>query len=50
MATAPVINAKKYEVAYAIANITLFGCYAMIIYPYFAEWYFDNDALKLVYF
>ena len=46
VATAPVINAKKSEVAYAIANITLFGVIAMIIYPYFAEWYFDNDALK----
>jgi uncharacterized integral membrane protein (TIGR00698 family) len=47
VATAPVINAKKSEVAYAIANITLFGVIAMIIYPYFAEWYFDNDALKI---
>ena len=46
VATAPVINAKKSEVAYAIANITLFGVIAMIIYPYFAEWYFDNDSLK----
>jgi uncharacterized integral membrane protein (TIGR00698 family) len=46
VATAPVINAKKSEVAYAIANITLFGVIAMIVYPYFAEWYFDNDALK----
>ena len=46
VATAPVINAKKTEVAYAIANITLFGVIAMIIYPYFAEWYFENDALK----
>ena len=46
VATAPVINAKKTEVAYAIANITLFGVIAMLIYPYFAEWYFDNNALK----
>jgi uncharacterized integral membrane protein (TIGR00698 family) len=46
VATAPVINAKKSEVAYGIANITLFGVIAMIVYPYFAEWYFDNDALK----
>ena len=45
VATAPVINAKKTEVAYAIANITLFGVIAMLIYPYFAEWYFDNNAL-----
>ena len=47
VATAPVINAKKSEVAYAIANITLFGVIAMIVYPYFAEWYFDNDSLKI---
>ena len=46
VATAPVINAKKSEVAYAIANITLFGVIAMLIYPYFAEWYFDNNGLE----
>jgi uncharacterized integral membrane protein (TIGR00698 family) len=46
VATAPVINAKKTEVAYAIANITLFGVIAMIVYPYFAEWYFDGEPLK----
>ena len=47
VATAPVINAKKTEVAYAIANITLFGVIAMLVYPYFAEWYFDDDPLKV---
>jgi len=47
VATAPVINAKKTEVAYAIANITLFGVIAMLVYPYFAEWYFDNNALEV---
>ena len=46
VATAPVINAKKTEIAYAIANITLFGVIAMIVYPYFAEWFFDNDDIK----
>tara|TARA_B100000780_G_scaffold158462_1_gene110793 strand:- start:644 stop:1738 length:1095 start_codon:yes stop_codon:yes gene_type:complete len=46
VATAPVINAKKTEVAYAVANITLFGVIAMIVYPYFAEWYFDGEPLK----
>jgi len=40
VAVAPVIEAKKTEVAYAIANITLYGVIAMIVYPYFAEWYF----------
>ena len=47
VATAPVINAKKSEVAYAIANITLFGVIAMLLYPYFAEWYFDNESLNV---
>ncbi len=46
VAAAPVINAKKTEVAYAIANITLFGVIAMLIYPYFAEWYFSGNELK----
>ena len=46
VATAPVINAKKTEVAYAIANITLFGVIAMLVYPYFAEWYFDNNSIE----
>ena len=46
VATAPVINAKKTEVAYAIANITLFGVIAMLFYPYFADWYFYGEPLK----
>ena len=46
VATAPVIDAKKSEVAYAIANITLFGVIAMLVYPYFAEWYFYGEPLK----
>ena len=46
VATAPVIGAKKSEVAYAIANITLFGILAMLIYPYFSNFYFENNALQ----
>ena len=46
VATAPVINAKKTEIAYAIANITLFGVIAMIVYPYFAEWFFNENELN----
>jgi uncharacterized integral membrane protein (TIGR00698 family) len=46
VATAPVIDAKKSEVAYAIANITLFGVISMLIYPYFAEWYFYGEPLQ----
>jgi uncharacterized integral membrane protein (TIGR00698 family) len=45
VAVAPVIEAKKTEVAYAIANITLFGVIAMLVYPYFAEWYFYEKPI-----
>ena len=45
MAMAPVINAKKNEVSYAIANITLFGILSMLIYPYFANFYFNGESL-----
>ena len=45
VATAPVINAKKAEITYAIANITLFGVIAMFLYPYFANIYFEGDSL-----
>jgi len=46
VAVAPIIEAKKTEVAYAIANITLFGVIAMLLYPYFAEWYFYGEPVK----
>ena len=45
VATAPVINAKKSEVTYAVANITLFGVFSMLIYPYLANIYFDGNSL-----
>ena len=45
MATAPVIKADKNEVSYAIANITLFGILSMLLYPYFANLYFDGNSL-----
>ena len=46
VAMAPVIDAKRSEVAYAIANITLFGVISMLVYPYFAEWYFNGEPLQ----
>ena len=45
VATAPVIKANKNEISYAIANITLFGILSMLIYPYFANFYFDGESL-----
>jgi uncharacterized integral membrane protein (TIGR00698 family) len=45
MATAPIIRANKGEVAYAIANITVFGIISMLFYPYFANIYFNGDPM-----
>ena len=45
MATAPIIKATKGEVAYAIANMTVFGIISMLIYPYFSNIYFNGDPL-----
>ncbi len=45
MATAPVIKANKSEISYAIANITLFGILSMLLYPYFANFYFQENSL-----
>ena len=45
IATAPVINARKSEISYAIANMTVFGVLAMLIYPYFANFYFEGDPM-----
>lgn len=36
VSTAPAIEAEEREVAYAVANITLFGLVAMFAYPYLA--------------
>ena len=47
IATAPVIKANKNEVSYAIANITLFGILSMLIYPYFANLYFNGEPLLI---
>ena len=47
MATAPIIKASKNEVSYAIANITLFGILSMLIYPYFANFYFNSEPLLI---
>ena len=45
IATAPLIKANKSEVAYAIANMTIFGILSMLIYPYFANFYFNAEPL-----
>ncbi|RPG57421.1 MAG: putative sulfate exporter family transporter [Flavobacteriales bacterium TMED235] len=47
IATAPVIGARKNEVSYAIANITVFGIISMLAYPYFADFYFEGNPLLI---
>ncbi len=37
VATAPTIDAKEEETAYAISTITIFGLLATLVYPYLAE-------------
>ncbi|MFC1918010.1 YeiH family protein [Chloroflexota bacterium] len=44
VAAAPGINAKEEEVAYAVANITIFGIIAMVAYPFLAHWIFSGDT------
>ena len=43
VATAPGIGAKDEEVAYAVANITIFGIAAMFLYPYLGHLIFGGD-------
>lgn len=46
VATAPGIGAKDEEVAYAIANITLFGIAAMFLYPFVGDVIFGGDVTQ----
>ena len=46
-ALAPSINAKKTEITYAVANITIFGLFAMFFYPIISNIIFLNDALSV---
>ena len=46
-ALAPSINAKKEEISYAVANITIFGLIAMFLYPLISYKVFDNNSLSV---
>lgn len=46
MATAPVVKAEDNEISYAVANITIFGLVGMLLYPYLAHTFFENDPIK----
>ncbi|MBI2304942.1 MAG: putative sulfate exporter family transporter [Chloroflexi bacterium] len=45
VATAPAIEAKDEEVTYAVANITIFGILAMLLYPYLANFVFQGNLV-----
>jgi uncharacterized membrane protein YadS len=47
VATAPGIRAKDEEVAYAIANITIFGIAAMFLYPFLGDLIFGGDVTRV---
>lgn len=45
VATAPGIEARDEEVAYAVANITVFGIAAMFLYPYLSNLLFGGNPI-----
>lgn len=47
VALAPSIKAKKQEITYAIANITVFGIFAMFFYPILANYIFQGDTTSI---
>lgn len=47
VATAPCIEAEDEEVAYAAANITIFGALATFLYPYLAQLIFGLDPARV---
>jgi len=47
VALAPAINAKKEEISYAIANITVFGLIAMFLYPLLGFLVFYDNSLAV---
>jgi uncharacterized integral membrane protein (TIGR00698 family) len=47
VATAPGIDARDEEVAYAIANITIFGIAAMFLYPFLGDLIFGGDITRV---
>ena len=50
VATGPIIRAKKEEIAYAVSVITVFGILATIVYPYLANYIFENHPVKVGFF
>ena len=42
-ATGPAIGAKEDEVSYAVGCVTLFGLFALLVYPFASQWLFAGD-------
>lgn len=47
VAAAPGIRAKEEEVTYAIANITVFGIVAMLVYPFLGNLIFGGNVVEV---
>lgn len=47
VAAAPGLKAKEEEVAYAVANITIFGIVAMVVYPFLGNLVFGGDVINI---
>ena len=47
VAASPSMRANKEEVTYAIANITIFGMIAMLLYPFLAHYLFNGNELAV---
>lgn len=45
VAAAPGIKARDEEITYAVANITVFGVIALIVYPYLSHWMFGGNTV-----
>jgi uncharacterized integral membrane protein (TIGR00698 family) len=46
VAVSPTIGAKEEETSYAVACITIFGLFAMLVYPFVAHWLFGGDSFR----
>ncbi len=46
VAVSPTIGAREEETSYAVACITVFGLFAMLVYPFAAHWLFGGDAFS----
>jgi uncharacterized integral membrane protein (TIGR00698 family) len=46
VAVSPTIGAKEEETSYAVACITVFGLFAMLVYPFAAHWLFSGDPFR----